>query len=109
MQANKHAARPWSDRPRWVASLQKLVHLDRLVIRTRGTLNAISGDHSNERSIFRRWVGGSHPHPTLHYIGVWQGTAGLEGGVLSEWSREDGLWQGKWTEDPNWGQLMDFF
>ncbi|KAI0694478.1 hypothetical protein C8T65DRAFT_744355 [Cerioporus squamosus] len=99
--AHKHKPRPWADRARWSATLQKLPQLERLLITTHSALGSTVGDQSSEREIFRRWVGPSHP--SLRYIGVWQRahTLGLasKDNVFSEWSREDGIWQGKWTKN----------
>lgn len=84
-------------------------HLERLIIRTVGALTSAQAHvgHSTERSMFRGWVGTAPSHPTLHYIGVWQ-RANDHGGVLSEWSREDGTWVGKWTQAPDQYQVMDY-
>ncbi|RDX47416.1 hypothetical protein OH76DRAFT_1484770 [Lentinus brumalis] len=100
---HKHKARPWADRARWSGTLQKLPQLERLLISTHGALSTTVGDHSSEEGIFRRWVGPSHP--SLSYIGVWQrvsssGSSHAFGdNVFSEWSREDGIWRGKWTKN----------
>ncbi|KAI0744908.1 hypothetical protein C8Q76DRAFT_789375 [Earliella scabrosa] len=100
----RHKARPWGDRTGWALALQKLSHLELLVIRTGGALVSIfTRDH--ERKLFRQWVGVDHPHPTLRYIAVWQRAYDHSGGSLSEWSRELGTWRGKWTVSPDVGQL----
>ncbi|RDX45352.1 hypothetical protein OH76DRAFT_1357939, partial [Lentinus brumalis] len=99
-QANLHSARPWIDCAGWCAALKKLSQLEQLVIRTDGVLRSATGDRKGERELFRRWVGGSQPHSTLRYIAVWQRYSDRNRGVVSEWSREDGVWGGKWTDAP---------
>ncbi|RPD78436.1 hypothetical protein L226DRAFT_292460 [Lentinus tigrinus ALCF2SS1-7] len=97
--ANRHAARPWTDATGWCAALKKLSQLDQLVVRTNGVLST-PDDRKAERELFHRWVGGKQLHSTLRYIAVWQRYNDRDRGVISEWSREDGNWKGKWTEAP---------
>ncbi|RPD60319.1 hypothetical protein L226DRAFT_577105 [Lentinus tigrinus ALCF2SS1-7] len=99
--ANKHAPRAWDDRTGWSSALRKLSQLEQLVIRTDGAVAHAAGDHIAEREAFRKWVGGARPHPTLRYIAVWQRCRADNYGVISEWSREDGIWTGKWSDGVN--------
>lgn len=104
--------RPWAKSATWSLNLKKLYDLEYLVIRTAGMLVAPSSPQGQqqERQVFQRWTGVSvsNPHSTLRYIGVWQSASEDNGGRLSEWSREDGIWSGKWTDAPEVGQLINF-
>ncbi|KAI0682047.1 hypothetical protein C8Q76DRAFT_804428 [Earliella scabrosa] len=100
---HKHKPRPWTNRTAWATSLNKMVNLERLLIRTAGSVGTTPGDVASERDIFHGWVNpaAGPPQPTLHYIGVWQRAKDQDGGVLSEWSRMDGSWRGTWTPAPD--------
>ena len=88
--------------------MRKLTQLQELVIRTAGSLCTVPGDHAAERAIFRAWVGQSVPHPTLHFIGVWQRFNDDNGGIVSQWAREDGVWEGKWFAQPEYAHMPLF-
>ena len=82
-------------------------HLERLIIRTAGALTHSLKYRDAERKIFRQWVDEDHPHPALHHISVWQRVYD-QGGVLSEWSRGDGVWRGTWTPSPDPYHVMTY-
>ncbi len=81
--------------------------LEQLVIRTAGPLKpkTVPGDRVLERDILRRWV---RNHSTLRFVAVWQHGYDHDGGVLVEWSREDGTWSGRWTKGPDPAHVMTY-
>ncbi|RDX40600.1 hypothetical protein OH76DRAFT_1490153 [Lentinus brumalis] len=108
--ATKHIARPWRNTDAWARSLRHLAYLQEIVIRTAGSLSTVPGDRKAERAVFRAWVGStsSAPHPTIYTVTVWQRVDDDDGGIVSQWSRENGEWKGIWMDNPRKNHLPLF-
>ena len=87
----KRARRGFVAFRKWVAVLQGLKQLDRLVVQTPAQLARPLRGFQAESQIIRRWTrNGKVTHPQLNFIGLYyaNGNTGL-GHVESEWTRND--------------------